>query len=763
MNGIADPVFPRAAALVAHQDLELEEPGTSITPVVPREPASWNWLYLAISLVFITLAVGGTFFYQAEQASARRKIHDNLDIVAALKVDQIVQWRRELIGNATDLASQPHLVAAVDRWLRHPNANDLATIVTTLSILKGRANLNDAMIVDPGGVLLLNLIGHANILDGTDHETLVSVMRTRHPALTGLHPHIENARPHVDVVAPLVSTSGRVVGAVILETEAETWLYRMLASWPTAAKTPETLLVRREGSEAEILSPLRHQPANGFTTFIPLDRVQVPAVQAALGREGIFEGIDYRGEPVVAALRKIPDSPWFLVSKMDVAEAYADWTARSHLLLALMATLTLSTTGGLFWLRRRARDYRDLTRAEAVLRDHKSHLEEAVQQRTHELKERNMRLAVEIVERKTAEQALRQIQADLNRAQAVGKIGSWRLDVVNNQLTWSQENHHIFGVPVGAAMTYEAFVEIVHPDDRAYVNHMWQEALGGSVYDIEHRLLVDGEVKWVSEKAELEFAADGTLLGGFGTTQDITEQRLAASRLEAANERLAGLAAEQAANLRDLAGELTRAEQQERDRLYELLHDDVQPLLVAVRLGLSGITDNTDNATCVKVAVAANEQISQALTTTRTLSRELSPPLIRERGLGPALESLCRLMESYYNLAVDFACDPDAEPVDVATRLLCFNAVRELLLNVVKHAHIGAAELNLQLDSPTVLHISVIDRGQGFDASPCRTGPCASMGSGLSSIERRLGMIGGRLAIESRPNEGTVAEIWAPL
>ncbi|MBI4998641.1 MAG: PAS domain-containing protein [Rhodocyclales bacterium] len=754
MNGIADPVSLSARA-----------------PALPPAPAqrlpvtSWYWLYMAIGLVVATLLVGGTFFYQSEQASARRKIHDNLDIVSSLKVAQIVQWRRELLGNAEDLASQPHLVAAVERWLRHSNSDDLATITTSLRILKGRANLNDAMIVDTDGLLRLNLAGHFNILDGTDYQTLFTAMREHRPSLTGLHPHIEDATPHVDVIAPLIAASGKAIGAVILESDAASVLFPMLASWPTASTSSETLLVHRSSDAAavEILNPTRHYPGAELDIRISLDRTEVPAVQAVLGHEGIFEGVDYRGERVVSALRPIPGSDWFLVTKIDVAEAYADWQAHSRLLLLLMATLTLSSLGGLIWLRRRAHDYRDLSRAEAALRDHKSHLEETVQQRTRELNERNARLAVEIVERKTAEQALRESQADLNRAQTVGKIGSWRLDVVRNQLTWSPENHRIFGVPENTAMTYETFLGIVHPDDRAYVDQAWRQALGGTGYDIEHRLLVGGQVKWVSEKAELEFDADGTLLGGFGTTQDITEQRLAASRLQEANERLGGLAAEQAADLRQLAGELTRAEQQERDRLYELLHDDVQPLLVAVRLGLSGITENTDNATCVKVAAAANEQISQALTTTRTLSRELSPPLIRERGLGPALESLCRLMESYYNLAVDFACDPDAEPADVATRLLCFNAVRELLLNVVKHAHTGTAELNLQLHEPGGLYISVIDRGQGFEASPGLAGTSAGVGSGLSSIERRLSMIGGRLAIRSRPNEGTIAEIWAPL
>jgi signal transduction histidine kinase len=720
---------------------------------------SWRWPYWAVAMLFITLMTAGTFFYQSEASSAQRKVRDNLDIVSSLKVAQIVQWRRELLGNAEDLASQPHLVRAVTRWLRLPNEDDLGTITTSLKILKGRANLNDVMIVDTAKQLRLNLVGHADILDAADYETLAAVLRDRRPAFTGLHPHIENSESHVDVIAPFVSSYGEVVGAVIIETEASDFLYPMLASWPTASTTAETLLVHRVDDAVEFLNPPRHHPEAVRQLRIPLDRTEFPAVRAVLGQEGIVEGTDYRGESVLAVLRPIPDTPWFLVTKIDSAEAFADWHSRLRLLLLLMATLTLATLAGLLWLRKSADNFRELSRAEAELRDHKSHLEETVAQRTQELKNRNELLAVEIIERRSVEQALREAQADLNRAQVVGQIGSWRLDVIKNRLTWSPENHRIFGVPEGTVKTYETFLDVVHPEDRNYVDRMWRAALRGDAYDIEHRLLIGDEVKWVREKAELEFAADGMLLGGFGTTQDITERRLAKSRLEAVNKRLADLAAEQAADLRELAGELTRAEQKERDRLYELLHDEVQPLLVAARLALSGINEDSTTDTCVRVATDTCEHISKVLAAARTLSTQLSPPLIRERGLGPALESLCRLMASHYGLKVDFACDPDAEPTDIATRLLCFNAVRELLLNAVKHAGTGSVELNLQLDSPNSLRISVVDRGQGFDTSTIASGS----GTGLPSIKRRLGMIGGRLTIDSRPGEGTTAVLWAPI
>jgi PAS domain S-box-containing protein len=128
-------------------------------------------------------------------------------------------------------------------------------------------------------------------------------------------------------------------------------------------------------------------------------------------------------------------------------------------------------------------------------------------------------------------EALRNSEMDLNRAQAVGQIGSWRLDVRDNVLLWSDENHRIFGIPKGTPLTYETFLSTVHPDDREYVDRMWKAALHGEPYDIEHRLIADGMVKWVRERAELEFDEQGTLLGGFGTTQDITVRKLAEERL----------------------------------------------------------------------------------------------------------------------------------------------------------------------------------------------------------------------------------------
>jgi signal transduction histidine kinase/PAS domain-containing protein len=148
----------------------------------------------------------------------------------------------------------------------------------------------------------------------------------------------------------------------------------------------------------------------------------------------------------------------------------------------------------------------------------------------------------DITDRRSIELALRENQTDLNWAQAVGKIGSWRLNVQRNELRWSDENHRIFGVPKGPPMSYETFLGIVHPDDRDYVHRKWSAGMRGEPYDIVHRIIVGDTVKWVRERAELEFDADGKLLGGFGITQDITEHKQVDDALRASEARFQLLA-----------------------------------------------------------------------------------------------------------------------------------------------------------------------------------------------------------------------------
>jgi PAS domain S-box-containing protein len=140
-------------------------------------------------------------------------------------------------------------------------------------------------------------------------------------------------------------------------------------------------------------------------------------------------------------------------------------------------------------------------------------------------------LVRDISERVAAEEQLRRSEESLKKAQQVAHIGSWFLDIKANQLIWSDETYRIFGIPIGTPMTMERFVAAIHPDDREMVVAELNAALNGETYDIGHRIVVADETLWVQEKADLVFDADGKLLGGTGTVQDVTAQNNAATQL----------------------------------------------------------------------------------------------------------------------------------------------------------------------------------------------------------------------------------------
>ena len=175
------------------------------------------------------------------------------------------------------------------------------------------------------------------------------------------------------MVAPVFAGDGQAaqpLGAVVLTSDADQFLYPLIRSWPTPSETAETLLVRRDGDDALFLNDLRNQAGAALKLRIPLSRTDVPAVMAVLGQTGVFDGKDYRGVEVASAILPIPNSQWFIVAKVDSVEIFADWRYRERLMLAFFAALVsgVGAIGLVAWQRNKKAQYRALYHAEARLR-----------------------------------------------------------------------------------------------------------------------------------------------------------------------------------------------------------------------------------------------------------------------------------------------------------------------------------------------------------------------------------------------------------
>lgn len=134
-----------------------------------------------------------------------------------------------------------------------------------------------------------------------------------------------------------------------------------------------------------------------------------------------------------------------------------------------------------------------------------------------------------------------EIQTHLEQAQEVGNVGSWYLYIDSSDLQWSDECYRLFGLEPGTPMTYERFLEMVHPDDREKVDEAWSEALEYGGYEINHRIVVDGKTRWVQETAKVEFGCDGEPESGIGVVRDITEQVQQTREIRAQKERYESL------------------------------------------------------------------------------------------------------------------------------------------------------------------------------------------------------------------------------
>ena len=319
---------------------------------------------------------------------------------------------------------------------------------------------------------------------------------------------------------------------------------------------------------------------------------------------------------------------------------------------------------------------------------------------------------------------------------------------------------------------------VLHPEDADRTIAAWKECVRTrGNWDIEHRFRgMDGQWHDILARGVPVKDEKGEVLCWAGINLDISRLKRAEAALRSLNaeldqrvrERTADLAqavqilAQQATQLRTLTTELTLAEQRERRRLADVLHDALQQLLVATRLRAHMLGRTADPAV-QQGAQEIDALIAEAIGQTRSLSGELSPPALQSGRLLPALEWLVRWVGEKHHLAVHLTPPPVPLPrIPEVAAVLLYQAIRECLLNTVKYAQVREATVTVVAAEPT-LTVTVADAGVGFDPTRLRAAGGTEGGFGLLGIRERLEGIGGRLELESTPGSGSRVTLVAPL
>jgi signal transduction histidine kinase len=220
-------------------------------------------------------------------------------------------------------------------------------------------------------------------------------------------------------------------------------------------------------------------------------------------------------------------------------------------------------------------------------------------------------------------------------------------------------------------------------------------------------------------------------------------------------------ALESNAQIRDLAGRLMSAQEEERRRIARDLHDDANQELAALSIALSALGGRLppDSAPGLREEVARLQGRAVALAEgIRHLSHELHPGVLQHVGVAVALRSYCREFTRTHGLPVTFRAEGDLESVPADVALCLYRVVQEALGNVAKHAAASEAHVTVERAGPDVV-LAITDNGSGFDQASARS----RRGLGLLSLDERARLVGGRFSISSKPQRGTELRIVVPI
>ena len=323
---------------------------------------------VALVLVFAVLAVGivtaGYLYYRNHEQHYRTGVERQLSAIAELKVAELTRWRNERLGDAAVFHRNAAFSALVRRYFEQPeNLETQGQLRTWLSHIHAANQYDRVMLLDPQYTKRMMEPDGPERITSFVSQSSSERLGSGEVVFEDFYWNEENQHIYLKILVPVLdeANDNRVIGILALRVDPGEYLYPLIQRWPTPSQTAETLLVRRDGNDALFLNDLKFQKGAALTLRIPLENSDAPAVKAVLGQEGIVEGQDYRHVSVIAFVCAVPDSPWFLVSRMDRSEVYAPVRERLWLIGVVLGILLLGSGAGagLIWRQQRVRFYQE--------------------------------------------------------------------------------------------------------------------------------------------------------------------------------------------------------------------------------------------------------------------------------------------------------------------------------------------------------------------------------------------------------------------
>lgn len=335
--------------------------------------------YTLLGGIFSLLAVGiitaGYFVYRGYAKQHRVEVLRKLEAIASLKTADLVHWRSERLREAKIISYTGSNSGLVSGFLKKTGEREAENLLREWMkhYLDGR-DCDQVRLFDAQGDPRLTLPVGGAPPSAIVRKGVAQVLVTGQIEMVDFYRQDDDQKIYLSYLVPIFDGPGakRTVGVLALRINPGKFIYPSILHLPSPSATMETLLVRRDGQDVLFLSDLRFAKGAALELRLPLTKIDTPPVMAVLGRRGSVEGVDYRGQPVIASLAAVADSPWFLVVRINTAEVYA--SARKQLwLIAGWVLFVLMVTGvglALFWRQQHMRFYEERYRVAEELRLH---------------------------------------------------------------------------------------------------------------------------------------------------------------------------------------------------------------------------------------------------------------------------------------------------------------------------------------------------------------------------------------------------------
>lgn len=303
-----------------------------------------------VFLVILVVTFLSIYYYDSESDKIDTEKQEYLKAINELKIDQIVQWRKERLSTAQFFPTIGKLIKYTEELRNNKNTIEAKSYFNK-SLLPFKLNhyYENIFIAEPNGSILFSLDSTFSLIEESTIQIIKQAVENDSVIFSDFYYHPLDAKIYFDLVSPVKNNDGEIIAAIIQRTEPSHSIYQLISKWPSESKSAESYIFKKLEDRIIFLSELRHKSNTKLDFTISISDTNIISVKGILGRQGKLDGTDYRGVTVLANLQKIPGTDWLIISEIDKDEIYKDIIYRIEAMIVIaLITMTAMLLGYLF-------------------------------------------------------------------------------------------------------------------------------------------------------------------------------------------------------------------------------------------------------------------------------------------------------------------------------------------------------------------------------------------------------------------------------